>query len=97
MLRHRPQPIRATASPSVGAAGGRPTQVATGFALRSKVERPGSPYAVSILVTLSFFFGPRGVSTVTTSFLLLPTSALPIGDSFESLCSIGLASAEPTI
>ena len=48
-------------------------------------------------MTLSFFFGPRGVSTVTTSFFFDPTSALPIGDSLESLCSIGLASAEPTI
>ena len=46
---------------------------------------------------LSFFFGPRGTSTVTTSLRLWPISALPIGDSLESLCSSGLASVEPTI
>ena len=45
----------------------------------------------------SFFFGPRGTSTVTTSPRLWPTSALPIGDSLESLSSVGSASAEPTI
>ena len=52
--------------------------------------------AASILVTLSFFFGPRGVSTVTTSFRLAPIRALPIGDSLESFCSAGLASVAPT-
>ena len=45
----------------------------------------------------SFFFGPRGTSTVTTSLRLWPIRALPIGDSFESLCSSGSASVEPTI
>ena len=52
---------------------------------------------LSILVILSFFLGPRGTSTVTTSLRLWPISALPIGDSLESLCSGGSASAEPTI
>ena len=46
---------------------------------------------------LSFFFGPRGTSTLTTSLRLWPISALPIGDSLESLCSSGSASVEPTI
>ena len=49
------------------------------------------------MVILSLRFGPRGTSTVTTSPRLWPTSALPIGDSFESLSSVGSASAEPTI
>ena len=35
-------------------------------------------------------FGPRGTSTLTTSPRLWPTSALPIGDSFESLSSVGI-------
>ena len=34
---------------------------------------------------------------MTTSLRFLPTRALPIGDSLESLCSTGLASVEPTI
>ena len=46
---------------------------------------------------LSFFLGPRGTSTVTTSLRLRPIRALPIGDSFESFCSSGSASVEPTI
>ena len=46
---------------------------------------------------LSFFFGPRGTSTVTTSPRLWPIRALPIGDSFESFCSAGFASVGPTI
>ncbi len=45
----------------------------------------------------SFFFGPRGTSTVTMSLRLWPIRALPIGDSLESLCSSGSASVEPTI
>ena len=45
---------------------------------------------------LSFFFGPRGTSTVTTSLRLWPIRALPIGDSLESLCSsrVGLGRAD---
>ena len=61
------------------------------------VSRAGRAQADSILVILSLRFGPRGTSTVTTSPRLWPTSALPIGDSFESLLSAGSASAEPTI
>ena len=57
---------------------------------------PGS-YAASILVIFSFFFGPRGTATSTTSPFLWPTRAWPIGDSLESFCSAGSASAEPTI
>jgi hypothetical protein len=49
------------------------------------------------LVILSFFLAPRGGSTVTMSFRFLPSRALPIGDSLESLCSLGLASVDPTI
>ena len=40
---------------------------------------------------------PRGAATSTTSPFFLPMIALPTGDSFESFCSAGFASAEPTI
>ena len=40
---------------------------------------------------------PLGVENTTSSPRLWPSSALPIGDSFESFISAGLASAEPTI
>ena len=53
------------------------------------------PLEASIFVTLSFFLGPRGVSTVTISFFFAPIRALPIGDSFESF-SLPSASAAPT-
>ena len=45
---------------------------------------------------LELLFGPRGISTATTSFFFAPIRALPIGDSLESLCSAGSASAAPT-
>ena len=64
-----------------------------GLALRSARAYP-TAQAVSILVIFSFFFGPRGTSTVTTSLRLWPISALPIGDSLESLCSSGSASVD---
>ncbi len=60
-------------------------------------REPIDRQAVSILVIFSFFFGPRGTSTLTTSLRLRPIRALPIGDSLESFCSSGLASVEPTI
>jgi tRNA A-37 threonylcarbamoyl transferase component Bud32 len=41
LLSRRAQSGRLTPSASVATAGGRPTQVASGFALRSEVERPG--------------------------------------------------------
>src|SRR5919109_585581 len=40
---------------------------------------------------------PRGAATSTVSPFLCPMIARPTGDSFESLCSAGLASAEPTM
>jgi hypothetical protein len=43
------------------------------------------------------FMAPRGALTSTVSPFLRPRIALPTGDSFESLFSAGLASAEPTI
>src|SRR3954462_9195732 len=51
----------------------------------------------SILVIFSLRAGPRGTCTLTVSPRLWPSSARPTGDSFESLLSAGLASAEPTI
>src|SRR6266540_1046937 len=42
------------------------------------------------------FRDPRGAETSTVSPFFLPMIALPTGDSFESLCSAGFASAEPT-
>ena len=50
--------------------------------------------AVSIFVILSFFFGPRGTSTVTTSLRFLPTRALPIGDSLNHGAEADLVGAE---
>ena len=77
-------------------------EVWTLSARRSRHSRSGEPIAglaqaASILVIFSLRFGPRGTSTLTTSPRLWPTSALPIGDSLESLSSVGSASAEPTI
>ena len=48
------------------------------------------------MVILSFLFGPRGTSTVTMSPRLWPSSALPIGDSLESLLlgRVGLGRAD---
>src|SRR5581483_6948814 len=43
------------------------------------------------------FRAPRGAATSTTSPFLRPMIALPTGDSFESFCSAGFASAEPTM
>src|SRR5438067_1354131 len=40
---------------------------------------------------------PLAVGNVTSSPRLWPSRALPIGDSFESFISVGLASADPTI
>src|SRR5207248_10359860 len=54
-------------------------------------------YLASILVILSLRAGPRGTGTDTSSPRFLPSRAFPTGDSFESLFSAGLASAEPTI
>src|SRR5439155_25304348 len=51
----------------------------------------------SILVIFSLRAGPRGTFTATVSLRLRPISARPTGDSLESLCSCGFASAEPTI
>ena len=50
----------------------------------------------SILVIFSCA-PPRGAVNTTVSPRLRPSSALPTGDSLESLFSAGLASAEPTI
>ena len=46
---------------------------------------------------LSLRFLPLGSDTSTVSPRLCPSSALPTGDSLESLLSFGFASAEPTI
>ena len=46
---------------------------------------------------LNFTFEPRGVTTSTVSPFLRPMIAFPTGDSFESLRSAGLASADPTM
>src|SRR5581483_1719060 len=56
------------------------------------------PYfdSTSILVILSRR-SPLGVVITTSSPRLRPSSALPTGDSLDSLASAGLASAEPTI
>jgi hypothetical protein len=51
----------------------------------------------SIFVIFSFRAGPRGTATETISLRRCPSSARPTGDSLESLFSVGLASAEPTI
>ena len=40
---------------------------------------------------------PRGAATSTVSPFLRPMIALPTGDSFESLFSVGSASALPTM
>jgi hypothetical protein len=40
---------------------------------------------------------PRGAETSTISPFFLPMIALPTGDSFESLFSVGSASALPTM
>src|SRR5919106_6604566 len=40
---------------------------------------------------------PRGATTSTVSPFLRPRMARPTGDSFESFCSAGFASADPTI
>src|SRR2546423_2189614 len=60
-------------------------------------QRPPGPYFASIFVIFSLRAGPRGTGTETISPRFLPSSALPIGDSFESLFSEGFASEEPTI
>src|SRR6202012_1595358 len=52
--------------------------------------------ATSILVIFSER-SPRGVTILTSSPRLRPSSALPTGDSLESFISEGFASAEPTI
>jgi hypothetical protein len=49
------------------------------------------------LVTFSLRAGPRGTGTETISPRFLPSSALPIGDSFDSFRSATFASAEPTM
>ena len=54
-------------------------------------------YAALISMILNFTFEPRGVTTSTVSPFLRPMIALPTGDSFESFCSAGFASAEPTM
>src|SRR5205085_3866479 len=59
--------------------------------------RPRLELYSSILVILSLRLGPRGTATSTVSPRLWPMSALPTGDSLESLASEGFASAEPTI
>ena len=46
---------------------------------------------------LSFRLGPRGTWTVTMSPRLWPTSALPTGDSLESLFSEGRPRRDPTM
>ena len=53
--------------------------------------------AASIFVIFSLRAGPRGTGTETISPRLWPIRALPTGDSLESFCSDGFASAEPTI
>src|SRR5438270_1380858 len=59
--------------------------------------RPAHLSPMSILVIFSLRAGPRGTDTETTSLRLRPISARPTGDSLDSLFSVGLASAEPTI
>ena len=53
--------------------------------------------AALISMILNLTCAPRGVTTSTVSPFLRPMIALPTGDSFESFCSAGFASAEPTM
>jgi len=55
----------------------------------------GSQAALTSMIL--YFSAPRGAATSTVSPFFLPMIALPTGDSFESFCSRGFASAEPTI
>src|SRR5665811_1038889 len=56
------------------------------------------PEAQAVLIAMILNFKvPRGATTATVSPFLRPMIARPTGDSFESLFSAGLASAEPTI
>ena len=88
----QPLELRAAGGQQLG--GGRPVRV--GGAGVGRVGHRGYA-ATSIFVILSSRVEPLGRLTSTVSPRLRPMSALPTGDSLESLPDLMSASAEPTI
>ena len=68
------------------------------FAARERWrEAPTAARYAALMSRILNLSEPRGAATSTVSPFFLPMIALPTGDSFESFCSAGFASAEPTI